>query len=123
VFLNHEPKIMAMNSEHGHLNKSRQVSANPSPKLAEIAIRNAYDASEYACLERCLRELAGVTDVHLDPTRGVAHLSYDASQTSPEKIQSDVARLVTVAIASRVRGHHRMPDILQSVRSARRRTI
>ncbi|TMA84459.1 MAG: heavy metal translocating P-type ATPase, partial [Deltaproteobacteria bacterium] len=82
-----------MNSEHGHLNKSRQVSANPSPKVAEIAIRNAYDASEYACLERCLRELAGVTDVHLDPTRGVAHLSYDASQTSPEKIQSDVERL------------------------------
>ena len=84
---------MAMNSEHGHLNKSRQVSANPSPKLAEIAIRNAYDASEYACLERCLRELAGVTDVHLDRTRGVAHLSYGASQTSPEKIQSDVERL------------------------------
>src|SRR5262249_62179040 len=93
VFLNHEPKIMAMNSEHGHLNKSRQLSANPSPKVAEIAIRNAYDASEYACLERCLLELAGVTDVHLDPTRGVAHLSYDVLQTSPEKIQSDVARL------------------------------
>jgi P-type Cu2+ transporter len=82
-----------MNSEHGHLNKSRQVSANPAPKVAEIAIRNAYDASEYACLERCLHELAGVTDVHLDPTRGIAHLSYDASQTSPEKIQSDVERL------------------------------
>jgi len=93
VFLNHEPEIMAMNSEHGHLNKSRQLSANPSPKVAEIAIRNAYDGSEYACLERCLRELAGVTDVHLDRTRGVAHLSYDALQTSPEKIQSDVERL------------------------------
>jgi P-type Cu2+ transporter len=93
VFLNHEPKIMAMNSEHGHLNKSRQLSANPSSKVAEIAIRNAYDASEYACLERCLRELAGVTDVHLDRTRGVAHLSYDVSQTSPEKIQSDGERL------------------------------
>src|SRR5215467_5109667 len=84
---------MAMNSEHGHLNKFRQLSANPSPKVAEIAIRNAYDGSEYACLERCLRELTGVTDVHLDRTRGVAHLSYDASQTSPEKIQSDVERL------------------------------
>src|SRR5215470_7082931 len=93
VFLNQEPKIMAMNSEHGHLNKSRQLSANPSPKVAEIAIRNAYDASEYACLERCLHELAGVTHVHLDRTRGIAHLSYDASQTSPEKIQSDVERL------------------------------
>src|SRR5215468_3296780 len=92
VFLNHEPKIMVMNSEHGHLNKSRQLSANPSPKVAEIAIRNAYDGSEYSCLERCLRELAGVTHVHLDRTRGIAHLSYDASQTSPEKIQSDVER-------------------------------
>src|SRR5215470_345130 len=93
VFLNQEPKIMAMNSEHGRLNKSRQLSANPSPKVAEIAIRNAYDGSEYACLERCLHELTGVTDVHLDRTRGVAHLSYDAWQTSPEKIQSDVERL------------------------------
>ena len=56
---------MAANSENEHFNKSRHDSANPSPTVAEIDIRNAYDASDYACLERCLRELAGVTDVHL----------------------------------------------------------
>jgi Cu2+-exporting ATPase len=82
-----------MNSEHKHLNKSHHDSAHPSPTVAEIAVRNAYDGSEYACLESCLRELAGITDVHLDRTRGVAHVSYDASQTSPEKVQSDVERL------------------------------
>ena len=84
---------MATNSEREHLNKSLYDSPNSSPKVAEISIRNAYDASDYACLERCLRKLAGVTDVHLDRTRGVAHLSYDASQTSPETIQADVERL------------------------------
>ena len=84
---------MAANSEYENLNKSRHDGVNPSPTVAEIGIRNAYDASDYACLERCLRELAGVTDVHLDRTRGVAHLGYDFSQTSPEKIQSDIERL------------------------------
>jgi len=84
---------MAMNSEHEQLNKSHHDTANPSPIVAEIDIRNAYDASDYACLERCLHKLAGVTDVHLDRTRGVAHLSYAASQTSPGKIQSDIERL------------------------------
>ena len=105
---------MAMNSEHGHLNKFRQLSANPSPKVAEIAIRNAYDGSEYACLERCLRELAGVTHVHLDRTRGIAHLSYDASQTSPEKIQSDVERLGYSCDCQPREGSQSMGDILPS---------
>ena len=84
--------MMVMNAEYEHLNKFRHDNANLSPTVAEIGIRNAY-ASDYACLERCLRKLAGVTEMHLDRTRGVAHLSYDASQTSPEKIQSDVERL------------------------------
>ena len=84
---------MATNSEHAHLNKSGHDRANSSTKVAEIAIHNAYDGSEYACVERCLRKLAGITDVNLDRTRGLAHLGYDASQTSPEKIQSDVERL------------------------------
>jgi Cu2+-exporting ATPase len=88
--------------------------------VAEIGIRNVYDASEYACLERCLRGLAGVTDVHLDRTRGVAHLSYDASQTSPEKIQSDAERL---GCSCDCQAQNRMPDILVSAaRTAHRRT-
>jgi hypothetical protein len=52
-----------MDSEHEHLNKSCQDGA--SLKVAEIAIRNAYDASQYAYLNRCQRKLAGIADVHL----------------------------------------------------------
>ena len=84
---------MPTNSEHEHLNKSGHGLANSLTKVAEIAIHNAYDGSDYACLEGCLRKLAGITDVHLDRTRGVAHLTYDATQTSSEKIHSDVERL------------------------------
>ena len=50
---------MAMNSEHEPLNKSHYDSLNPSPKVAEIGIHNAYDASDYACLERCLGRIGG----------------------------------------------------------------
>ena len=84
---------MPTNSEHEHLNKSGHGPANSLTKVAEIAIHNAYDGSDYVCLEGCLRKLAGITDVHLDRTRGVAHLTYDATQTSSEKIHSDVERL------------------------------
>ena len=84
---------MATNSEHEHFNKPGHGSVRPSPKVAEIALRNAYNAGDYACLERCLRELPGITDVHLDRTRGVAHLSYEPSQTSPQQIQSDAEKL------------------------------
>jgi P-type Cu2+ transporter len=82
-----------MKSQHEHLNKPGHGSGRPSPNLAEIALRNAYDASDYACLERCLRELPGIADVHLDRTRGVAHLSYEPSQTSPQQLQSDAEKL------------------------------
>lgn len=82
--------------------------------MAEIAVRNAYDASDYACLERCLRGIAGVTDLHLDRTRGVAHLSYDTSRTSPENIRSDVERLGYGCDCQPLRPHNRMLDILPS---------
>jgi len=81
-----------MKSEHEHLNKPGHGSVRPALKIAEIALRNTYDASDYACLERCLRGLTGIMNVHLDRTR-IAHLSYDASQTSPQQIQSDAEKL------------------------------
>ena len=56
---------MAANSELEDFNKSRHDSSIPSPAVAEVGIRNAYNASDYACLERCLHVLAGVTDVRL----------------------------------------------------------
>jgi Cu2+-exporting ATPase len=75
------------------MSKSRHDGGDRSPVVAEIQIRNAYDASEYACLEKQLHEMTGVNDVHLDRTLGLAHVSYDVSQTSPAKIQADVERL------------------------------
>lgn len=54
----------------------------------EVCIRNAYDASEYAGLEEYLRKLKGVEAVHLDRTRGMAHLTYDPSLTTPEAIEA-----------------------------------
>ena len=58
-----------------------------SPLVIELDIRNAHDASEYAGLEKYLRSLPGVTAVHLDRTRGVAHLSYDPGATTPEALE------------------------------------
>jgi hypothetical protein len=73
--------------------------------VAEVDIRNAYDGSEYAglesilrglrallalsrgritwyaSLESILRGLRGVSGVHLDRTRGVAHVTYDPAVT------------------------------------------
>jgi Cu2+-exporting ATPase len=51
--------------------------------VVEISLRNAYDASEYVGLEHCLRNVAGVTDVHLDRTRGVAVVAPQAFDSIP----------------------------------------
>lgn len=50
-------------------------SAVPS-RVLEVSFKNCYDASEFADLEGHLSQLPGVQSVHLDRTRGVAHLSY-----------------------------------------------
>ncbi|UQN09171.1 copper-translocating P-type ATPase [Deinococcus sp. QL22] len=51
-------------------------SSTPPTRVLEVAFKNCYDASEFADLERHLAQLEGVESVHLDRTRGVAHLSY-----------------------------------------------
>ena len=56
--------------------------------VAEVDVRNAYDGSEYASLESVLRGLPGVLGVHLDRTRGVAHLTYDPAVTTPDSVFS-----------------------------------
>jgi Cu2+-exporting ATPase len=84
---------MATYSEGKDLNEASDGYTTQTTGVAEISVRNAYDASDYACLERCLREMSGITNVHLDRTRGVAHLSYEKSKTYPDKIQADAERL------------------------------
>ncbi len=60
--------------------------------VAEVDVRNAYDGSEYASLESVLRGLPGVLGVHLDRTRGVAHLSYDPAVTTPARLEAGLKR-------------------------------
>lgn len=62
-------------------------SIGDDPKVVEIALKDCYDASEQAGLEQYLARLPGVTAVHLDRTRSVAHLSYDPAQTNPEVLR------------------------------------
>ena len=59
--------------------------------IVEVSMKNAYDASEYADVERLMRGLTGVTGVHLDRTRGVAHLTYDPKVTTPEALEKRLA--------------------------------
>ncbi|HZE72658.1 MAG TPA: copper-translocating P-type ATPase [Pyrinomonadaceae bacterium] len=70
-----------------------QTNKHPSASrssVIEVDLKNAYDASEYANLENYLSKLPGVKGVHLDRTRGVAHLTYDSSVTTAEAIETDL---------------------------------
>jgi P-type Cu2+ transporter len=72
--------------EHDDSHKHSNTQA--SSAVIEVDLKNAYDGSEYADLERCFLGLPGVTGAHLDRTRGVAHLSYDTAVTTPERLKS-----------------------------------
>jgi len=60
--------------------------------VVEIDIKNACDASEYACLESYLQKLPGTVSVNLDRTRGVAHISYNPAVTTHEKLRAALQR-------------------------------
>ncbi|MFC4453558.1 heavy metal translocating P-type ATPase [Deinococcus sonorensis] len=45
--------------------------------VLEVAFQNCHDGSEFADLERRLAQVPGVTAVHVDRTRAVAHLGYE----------------------------------------------
>ncbi len=71
-----------------HDDSHQHSNAQASSAVMEVDLKNAYDGSEYADLERCFLGLPGVTGVHLDRTRGVAHLSYEPAVTTPERLKS-----------------------------------
>src|SRR5215467_1396805 len=60
--------------------------------VAEVSLKSAYDGSEYADVERTLLGLPGVAAAHLDRTRGVAHVTYDPSVTTPERLEVQFRR-------------------------------
>ncbi|MFC6920510.1 copper-translocating P-type ATPase [Meiothermus taiwanensis] len=63
---------------------------HPTTAVLEVALRNCHDGSEYADLERQFARLEGVQQVHLDRTRGVAHLAYDPAVTSAQRLEAEI---------------------------------
>ena len=60
------------------------------PAVLEVAFRDCHDASEYADAEAWLESIPGVLSVHLDRTRGVAHLGYDPAAVSAEDLRASL---------------------------------
>ena len=73
-------------------NQSNEHASDGNLSLIEIDLENASDGSEYANVEDYLSNLHGIVAVHLDRTRGVAHLTYDASVITAEAIEADLHR-------------------------------
>ncbi|MBC7645729.1 MAG: ATPase P, partial [Pseudopedobacter sp.] len=72
---------------HAHVPSSAQPPKNP---VLEVTLKNCYNASEFAALEGNLSRVSGVTGVHLDRTRGVAHLEYNPTQTSKSALETNL---------------------------------
>jgi P-type Cu2+ transporter len=71
-------------------NQSNEHASDGNRSLIEIDLENASEGSEYANVESYLSNLHGIEAVHVDRTRGVAHLTYDPSVTTSEAIEADL---------------------------------
>ncbi|GMA14685.1 heavy metal translocating P-type ATPase [Deinococcus metallilatus] len=63
---------------HGH---------HASATVLEVAFRNCHDGSEFADLGQSLARIPGVTSVHVDRTRAVAHLGYDPGSVTEAELR------------------------------------
>ena len=75
--------------QHDHSSRN-PAPTQPNAAVLEVTLKNCHDASDQASLETHLVKLEGVTGVHLDRTRAVAHLSYDPSVTTPQKLEARI---------------------------------
>jgi Cu2+-exporting ATPase len=75
-----------------HADSHNDATVPASSAVAEVSLKSAYDGSEYADVERRLLGLPGVAAVHLDRTRGVAHVTYDPSVTTPQRLEAQFQR-------------------------------
>ena len=75
-----------------HADSHNDATVPASSAVAEVSLKSAYDGSEYADVERRLLGLPGVAAAHLDRTRGVAHVTYDPSVTTPERLEAQFQR-------------------------------
>ncbi|GGN42536.1 heavy metal translocating P-type ATPase [Deinococcus daejeonensis] len=58
-----------------------------APAVLEVNVRNCHGGSDLADLERHLRQLPGVTSVHVDRTRAAAHIGYDPRRVTGADLQ------------------------------------
>jgi len=61
-------------------------------EVLEVSLEDCYNGTEQAGLEDFLKRLPGVSAVHLDRTRAVAHLSYNPAQTDPVTLHQEIQR-------------------------------
>jgi Cu2+-exporting ATPase len=59
-----------------------------SQAVAEIALTDCFCGTEMAGVERRLAAQPGVTSVHLNRSRSVAHVGYDHAQTSRDRLEA-----------------------------------
>ncbi|NUO59136.1 MAG: ATPase P, partial [Hamadaea sp.] len=58
------------------------------PHIAEIALTACFCGTELAHLEHDLRSRPGVTSVHIDRTRSVAHVGLDPARTDRAEVEA-----------------------------------
>jgi Cu2+-exporting ATPase len=84
----HQPAGSNMTGhEHHH-----SVRADSNTASIEIDLANCHDAGELAGIEKLLAGSTGVRQVHLDRTRGVAHVEIDPAHTSLEALRAELRR-------------------------------
>ncbi|MCP2327124.1 Cu2+-exporting ATPase [Hamadaea flava] len=71
-----------MTTQHHHEH------GQPAPAVAEIALTACFCGTELAHLEHDLRSRPGVTSVHIDRTRSVAHVGFDPAQTDRAQVEA-----------------------------------
>jgi Cu2+-exporting ATPase len=72
---------------HDHPSSTRGSNA-----VLEVHLHDCYNASEQANLEPYLRALEGVSAVHMDRTRAVAHVTFDPARTNANALQLRLER-------------------------------
>ena len=80
---------------HTHADHAAPLTNTSAPEngaVLEVALRDLYNGTECAGLEAHLKEVAGVTGVHLDRTRSVAHLAFDPARTNRAALEAELQK-------------------------------
>lgn len=61
-----------------------------APSVLEVALKNCHGGTDLAAVEKYLHGLPGVSSVHLDRSRSVAHMGYDSAQTNEQNLRTRI---------------------------------